>query len=493
MSQTMATSTLTNPLKFLKPFALQEKGAGDIISFIIKGAFVIFGIVSVIFYFFSNFSSLACPVCKEVLSNLASAKHLEGDKTNISHILFGIGASVNSWKYRRHYSELWWEQNSTRGFVWLDENPNAWPETSPPYRVSEDTSKFTYTCSWGSRSAIRLSRIVLESFRLRSDNVRWFVLGDDDTVFFKENLVDVLSRYDHNQMYYIGGNSESVEQDVIHSYGLAYGGGGIALSFPLVEQLVKILDKCIERYPELYGSDERIRACVAEIGVPVTRETGFHQVDIRGDPYGLLAAHPVAPLVSLHHLDAVKPMFPTGNQIDSLRSLMTAYSLDPSRTLQQSFCYNKNNKWSVSVSWGYTVQIYPSILTAKELQTPLQTFMSWRTWQNDGPYTFNTRYMSPEACKQPVLFFLDRAVEVGPGETRTYYKRYLHEDGIVCGLPAYAPVLAVQNVVVSSSVMETNGLNMGRRRHCSEIVKNYGGVLHIKLRKCRNGETVSPP
>lgn len=169
----------------------------------------------------------------------------------------------------------------TRGFVWLDKEPTAnetWPETSPPYKISEDTSKFNYTCWYGSRSALRIARIVLESYRLGLDNVRWYVLGDDDTVYFKENLVEVLSRYDHNQMYYIGGNSESVEQDMIHSYGMAYGGGGIALSSALVEQLVKLLDGCIDRYPELYGSDERIRACVTEIGVPLTRELGFHQV-----------------------------------------------------------------------------------------------------------------------------------------------------------------------------------------------------------------------
>jgi len=30
------------------------------------------------------------------------------------------------------------------------------------------------------------------------------------------------------------------------------------------------------------------------------------QVDIRGDAYGMLAAHPVAPLVSLHHLDHIQ-------------------------------------------------------------------------------------------------------------------------------------------------------------------------------------------
>jgi hypothetical protein len=109
-------------------------------------------------------------------------------------------------------------------------------------------------------------------------DVRWFVMGDDDTVYYTDNLVSVLSRYDHNQMWYIGGNSESVEQDVIHSYDMAFGGGGFALSYPLAERLVSILDGCLDRYYYFYGSDQRIWACISEIGVPLSRERGFHQV-----------------------------------------------------------------------------------------------------------------------------------------------------------------------------------------------------------------------
>ena len=103
-------------------------------------------------------------------------------------------------------------------------------------------------------------------------------MGDDDTVFFMENLIDMLGRYDHNQMYYIGANSESVEQDVVHSYTMAYGGGGFAISYPLATVLVQILDGCINRYAHMYGSDQKIQGCISEIGVPLTKEHGFHQV-----------------------------------------------------------------------------------------------------------------------------------------------------------------------------------------------------------------------
>lgn len=103
-------------------------------------------------------------------------------------------------------------------------------------------------------------------------------MGDDDTVFFADNLVSVLASYDHREMYYVGGNSESVEQDAMHAYDMAFGGGGFAISRPLAARLVNLLDGCLDRYFRFYGSDQRIWACLSELGVPLTRHRGFHQV-----------------------------------------------------------------------------------------------------------------------------------------------------------------------------------------------------------------------
>lgn len=103
-------------------------------------------------------------------------------------------------------------------------------------------------------------------------------MGDDDTVFITENLVRVLNKYDHNQYYYIGSLSESHLQNIYFSYGMAYGGGGFAISYPLAKALEKMQDRCIQRYPGLYGSDDRMQACMSELGVPLTKELGFHQV-----------------------------------------------------------------------------------------------------------------------------------------------------------------------------------------------------------------------
>ncbi|EXB65282.1 hypothetical protein L484_025361 [Morus notabilis] len=201
-----------------------------------------------------------------------------GAPTNISHVLFGIGASLNTWRDRSRYSQQWWDPGSTRGYAWLDGEPDKKGTGPLPYRVSSDWTRFRFSSS---QSAVRIARIVSESFKLGSHNVRWFVMGDDDTVFFADNLISVLASYDHTGMYYIGGNSESVEQDVMHTYDMAFGGGGFAISYPLAARLVNLLDGCLDRYYTFYGSDQKIWACLSEIGVPLTLHRGFHQAPVR--------------------------------------------------------------------------------------------------------------------------------------------------------------------------------------------------------------------
>jgi len=201
--------------------------------------------------------------------------------TNVEHIVFGIAASSNLWETRKEYIKVWWKPNKTRGVVWLDSKVKVKAnEGLPQLRISGDTSKLKYTNSQGQRSALRISRVVTETLRLGLKNVRWFMMGDDDTVFIVDNVVRVLSKYDHTQFYYVGSSSESHVQNIHFSYAMAYGGGGFAISYPLAKELAKMQDRCIQRYPALYGSDDRMQACMAELGVPITREQGFHQVII---------------------------------------------------------------------------------------------------------------------------------------------------------------------------------------------------------------------
>ncbi|CAN1249384.1 hypothetical protein LINPERPRIM_LOCUS7126 [Linum perenne] len=239
-------------------------------------------------------------------------------------------------------------------------------------------------------------------------------MGDDDTVFLPENVARILDKYDHRQYYYVGSSSESHIQNIYFSYNMAYGGGGFAISYPLALELAKVQDKCIQRYPGLYGSDDRVHACMAELGVPLTKEPGFHQYDVYGDLLGLLAAHPVSPLASLHHLDIVEPIFPGKSRVEALNQLFQSVRIDSASVIQQSICYDKDRYWSISVSWGYAVQVWRGVISPRELEIPTRTFMNWYRREDYTAYSFNTRPVTKHPCLKPFVFYmsttkLDRA------------------------------------------------------------------------------------
>lgn len=183
------------------------------------------------------------------------------------------------------------------------------------------------------------------------------------------------------------------------------------------------------------------------------------QVDIRGDAYGMLAAHPVAPLVSLHHLDHIQPISPQGKTpLDAVRSLVGASRFDPARSLQQAFCYQHGPgyTWSMSIAWGYTVQVYPWALAPHELEVPLQTFKTWRTSAN-GPFVFNTRPLSPDnACFRPVMFFLSRVRNETGRATLTEYSRHTPQSEKQCDQASFRAASTVRTVRVFAPKMSPN-------------------------------------
>lgn len=416
-------------------------------------------------------------------------------KTQLHHIVFGIAASANLWGNRKNYIKTWWRPEEMRGFVWLDKSNSSTSvgkdddSSIPPLKVSSDTSKFLYTNKKGDRSAVRLSRIVSETVRLGLEDVRWIVMGDDDTFFVPDNLVRVLRKYDHTQFYYIGSTSESHVQNIRFSYNMAYGGGGIAISYPLAKALEKMQDRCMQRYPQLYGSDDRIQACMAELGVPLTREMGFHQMDLFGNVFGLLAAHPVAPLVSLHHLDVIQPIFPHVNQVKALQRLQLPMKLDSAALMQQSICYDKRRRWTISVSWGYSVQIVRGILNPREMEIPVRTFLNWYRNADETGFTFNTRNLHKNNCQRPFVYTFSNAL-LNPNNNNTatqylYYRNQQHK--CPWKMPNPSTIHKVQVFKKPNPFL----WDKGRRRNCCRVLPSKKkGTLVVDVGECREGEVV---
>lgn len=355
--------------------------------------------------------------------------------------------------------------------------------------ISGDTSRFPYSFPRGLRSAIRVARIVKESVELfDSDEVRWYVFGDDDTVFMTENVVGMLNKYDYRKWFYIGSNSESYEQNFRHSFDMAFGGGGFAISRSLAKVLARVLDSCLMRYPHVYGSDSRVYSCLVELGVELTNEPGFHQVDVRGDMFGILAAHPLSPLLSLHHFDIIDPIFPGFNKLEAVKHLMKAVKHDPARILQQAVCYDSSSSITVSVSWGYAVQVFEGNRLLPDLIQVQKTFTSWRRKENffSSLHMFNTRDYRKDSCNNSDVFFFEGVV---PDRKRSYtfYKRHVSKN-----CPRSNGMQHLMNIKVFSGKLDADGEQMTpSRRQCCEILHPYSETMIIALRRCETDELIA--
>ncbi|ESQ38372.1 hypothetical protein EUTSA_v10028593mg [Eutrema salsugineum] len=433
---------------------------------------------------------------KKAISVAVEAVAAEQEPTDLKNVVFGIAASSKLWKHRKEYIKIWYKPKKMRGYVWLDkevkiESDAAGEQNLPPVKISGDTASFPYTNKKGHRSAIRISRIVSETLMsLDSDsrkNVRWFVMGDDDTVFVTENLIRVLRKYDHEQMYYIGSLSESHLQNIFFSYGMAYGGGGFAISYPLAVALSKIQDRCIKRYPALYGSDDRMQACMAELGVPLTKEQGFHQYDVHGNLFGLLAAHPVTPFVSMHHLDVVEPIFPNMTRVRAIKKLTTPMKLDSAALLQQSICYDKSKSWTISVSWGYAVQVFRGSFSPREMEMPSRTFLNWYKKADYTAYAFNTRPVSRNACQKPFVFYMSNAkFDQELNTTVSEYTRHQVRHP-ACGWEMANPEEI--NTIVVYKKPDPHLWDRSPRRNCCTVLQTMrNNTLWINVGVCKAGE-----
>lgn len=418
--------------------------------------------------------------------------------TTLSHVVFGIASTGRTLPKRLPLLRAWLRPPA-RAFLYLDALPRA-TATLPPnlhLRVSSDASRFPYTHRRGLPSAVRVARIakelLLELHRQKQQHEhlrpRWLVLGDDDTVFVLPNLLGTLAKYDWREPWYLGARSESATQNALHAFAMAFGGGGIAISWPLADRLARVLDSCIVRYPHLYGSDGRIYACLAELGVELTHEPGFHQIDLRGDISGLLRAHPLTPLVSLHHLDHVYPLYPGMDRSKAAEHFFRAANADPARILQQTVCYDRSRSLTASVAWGYSVQVFKGNVPLLDLLAVQKTFVPWRRARNvtvTDAFMFNTKHYPRDECKRAALFFL-KSISSGEGKTKSNYSRQLPRK---C-LPNLIPLGNLQQIQVTSELLH---LVPGKalRRHCCDIIPSSSETaLDINIRKCKDGELIA--
>lgn len=142
----------------------------------------------------------------------------------------------------------------------------------------------------------QLIRILHEN---RNSETKWYVIIDDDTFFLDlANLINTFkAKYNPELPYYIGALTEDSQQMSTWGY-MAYGGGGVFLSAPLVEAMLPHWDAC---FAKRTTGDQKIASCIYHhTTTKFTWEHNLHQLDLHGDQSGFYEALRPQPL-SVHH------------------------------------------------------------------------------------------------------------------------------------------------------------------------------------------------
>ena len=138
----------------------------------------------------------------------------------------------------------------------------------------------------------------------------------------------------------------------------------------------------------------------------------------------MLASHPVTPLVSPHHFGHTDPIFPNTTTSEALQHFFQAVEVDSQRILQQTVCYDRWFSWTISVSWGYAVQIFPNHFLLPDVLPVPETFQQWKRGNFlSGVYTFNTRQVHFDPCRRPTVFFFSNVSASATDGIQTVYRK----------------------------------------------------------------------
>ncbi|GFP79522.1 hypothetical protein PHJA_000095700 [Phtheirospermum japonicum] len=211
-------------------------------------------------------------------------------------------------------------------------------------------------------------------------------------------------------------------------------------------------------------------------------------MDIRGSMFGFLASHPLRPLVSLHHSEAMDPIFPKMTPFEAMEHLFRAVSVDSQRVMQQTVCYDRWFSWTISVSWGYAVQIFQHNVFLPDALRTQETYVPWKRGGgiNDW-YNVDTLAYHPDPCRRPIVFFMHDVSPRKDGITSTY--RMMGSDN--CTFDRTSPRKLVETRVFSHKLELDNKQLLAPRRQCCDVLPSKADtVMEIAIRECGDEELI---
>ena len=214
-------------------------------------------------------------------------------RPDASHVIFGLATTVERLDESLEAFAHWAAHTNTRLFAIV-------PPHADKGRVEQKAKSLGFDLEITESEAAfedRYFALVKLLFERRNTHTEWAAFIDDDTFFLSmKSLIDRLGDYDPMKDWYIGALSEDLVQ--MHQWGfMAYGGGGIFISIPLLVQMNKAFDAC--NVPST--GDQRIAGCIYKhTTTKLTIISDLHQVDLHEDASGFYESGRSQPL-SVHH------------------------------------------------------------------------------------------------------------------------------------------------------------------------------------------------
>lgn len=230
-----------------------------------------------------------------------------------STILFGVATSVERLKESLVQMRHWLGDGKASLFALVPNDPKVDEVRAQLKAWGIDGTIKTAEGDFRSRyfDLVSFLQYEISAERARRPHIRWVGLIDDDTFFPSINeIVNHLETYDHTKPQYIGGISEDFYQ--ISKHGLfAFGGAGIFMSLPLLDQVYAYFDECQKSEKDIDQGDVKLVHCIYKhTRTKLTIESNLHQMDFFGDTRGIFESG--RRLLSIHHwktwyhLDVVK-------------------------------------------------------------------------------------------------------------------------------------------------------------------------------------------
>ncbi|KAF2089050.1 glycosyltransferase family 31 protein [Saccharata proteae CBS 121410] len=326
---------------------------------------------------------------------------------DVSHIIFGVATTLERLEASLNAFAHWSGRTGLTIYAVIE--PASAEEI---VRVEERAAKLQYTLKISESDAEFHDRYfsLLEFLhaRIEAGKTQWIAIIDDDTFFPSMTaLVDRLGRYDPSKPQYVGGLTEDFGQTKF--YGLmAYGGGGVFLSVPLLVELYPYLGACSN--DKSYGGDGRIAACIYSYSTTkLSWEADLHQTDIKGDPSGFYESGRRPAPLSIHH-------WKSWSDVDVV-SLAAVESVCGYDCILQRFRFS-DGWWLTN---GYSVVKYNE-------DRPFDDIRMERTWDENSGSDFEhslAPFMEKDAEK--ASFRLEGVVRRQRGKLRQFYVRRLEE------------------------------------------------------------------